>query len=140
MKPLSHTRAASDTRHRIALPNSLPRRIKLIGLGRGGGAVVDALDLAQLREVEVVKAAAGIDPARLAGAEMIFMVACAGDELGAAPEIKRLAREANVMTTGILLGDGDSHAGLPVLRAACDMLIVARDASYVADMLAQLGA
>jgi hypothetical protein len=45
-----------------------------------------------------------------------------------------------VLVTAILLDSGDTHAELPVLRAAADMLIVARDASYVPDMLAQLGA
>jgi hypothetical protein len=71
---------------------------------------------------------------------MIFMVACAGDDLAAAPRIQQLARAAGVMVTGILLEQGDTHAELPKLRAASDILIIARDASYVEDMLAQLGA
>jgi hypothetical protein len=140
MKTISNARAASDTRHRIAVPNSLPRKMKVIGLGSGGAAIANALDLERLREVALVPAAGGIDPAQLAGAEMIFMVACAGDDVSAAPEIKRVARAANVLITGILLDQGDTHAELPVLRATSDMLIVATDASYVADMLAQLGA
>lgn len=140
MNPPSNARAASDTRHRIAVPNSQPRRIKLIGLGKGGGAIVGALDLAALRNVQPVMADGAADPLQLAGAEMIFMVACAGDDLAAAPQIQQLARAASVMVTGILLDQGDTHAELPKLRAASDILIIARDASYVADMLAQLGA
>jgi hypothetical protein len=140
LKPISLTRAAGDIRYRIDLPNSQPRRIKLIGLGRGGAAVVGALDLARLRDVQLVAAEGGVDPARLADAEMIFMVACSGDQLGEAAHVKQLARERNVMITGILLDDGAAHAELPLLRAASDMLIVASDASYVADMLEQLGA
>jgi hypothetical protein len=136
MTTISNARAATDTRHRIALPNSQPRRIMLIGLGKGGAAIVDALDLAPLRGVEVMPA----DPDQLAGAEMICTVACAGDDLSIAPEIMRVARASNVMVTGILLDQGDTHAELPKLRAASDILIVARDASYVTDMLAQLGA
>ncbi len=50
------------------------------------------------------------------------------------------ARAANVMITGILVQSGAAQAELPVLRAASDMLIVATDASYVSDMLEQLGA
>jgi hypothetical protein len=140
MNAISSARASTDTRHRIAAPNSQPRRMKLIGLGKGGAALAAALELGRLRDVQVLNAGAGIVAERLAGAEMIFMLACAGDELDAAPEIRRLAREANVMVTAILVDQGGGHAGLPVLRAASDMLIVASDASYVADMLAQLGA
>jgi hypothetical protein len=140
MKTMSSARASSDTRHRIAAPNSQPRNMKLVGLGRSSAALAAALDLERLGTVEVLSAQGGLDPARFAGAEMIFMIACAGDDLAAAPEIKRLAREANVLVTAILLDGGDTHAELPVLRAAADMLIVARDASYVPDMLAQLGA
>lgn len=136
MQTVSSARASSDTQHRIDVPNSQPRRIKLVGLGDGGRAVVDALDMTPLRDVEVV----GADPAALAGAEMIVTVACSGDDLCAAAGILRLAREANVMVTGILLDQGDTHAELPKLRAASDILIIARDASYLSDMLAQLGA
>ena len=136
MQPVSNVRASSDTQHRIEVPNSQPRRIRLVGLGDGGRAIVDKLELALLHDVEVV----GFDPAALAGAEMIVTVACAGDDLAAAPGILRLAREANVMVTGILLDQGDTRDALPKLRAASDILIIARDANYVSDMLVQLGA
>jgi hypothetical protein len=136
MPTVSSARASSDTQHRIAVANSQPRRIKLVGLGDGGRAIVGALDLALLRDVAVT----GSSPAELAGAEMIVTVACAGDDLSAAAGILQLARAANVMVTGILLEQGDTHAELPKLRAASDILIIARDASYVSDMLAQLGA
>jgi cell division GTPase FtsZ len=140
MKTISSARASSDTRHRIAAPNSQPRNIKLVGLGQGGAALAAGLDLERLRTVEVMAARSAIDPARFAGAEMIFVVACAGDDLAAAPHIRRVARDAGVMVTAILLDGGDTHAELALLRAASDMLVVARDASYVADMLVQLGA
>lgn len=140
MTPISNARAASDTRHRIAVANSQPRRIKLIGLGRGGAIAVGAHGLARLREVQVLDAADGVDASRLAGAEMIFMVASSGDWVGAAMEIKRLARAANILVTAILIDQGDTHAELPLLRAASDMLIVVSDAGYVVDMLVQLGA
>jgi hypothetical protein len=140
MNPVSNARASSDTRHRMQAANSAPRSIKLVGLGRGGAAVVDGLDRALLHNVDVVQVAGGLDPARLANAEMIFMVACAGDQLDAAQEIKAWARAAHVATTGILLDDGGRQAGLPALRAASDMLIVAADPGYLVDMLVQLGA
>lgn len=133
---VSNARAATDTRHRIGLPNSQPRRIKLVGLGEGGRAIAAALDLSLLREVEL----AGSDGAALAGAEMIVTVACAGDDLAGAAAILQQARAANIMVTGILIDQGDTHAQLPLLRAASDILIIASDASYLSDMLAQLGA
>ena len=140
MNVMSSARAHSDTRHRITAPNSTPRNIKLVGLGQGGAALTAALDLDRLDTVDVLPAFGAIDPARLAGAEMIFVIACAGDDLAMAPHIKSLARASRVMVTAILLDRGDTHAELPVLRANADMLVVARDGSYVPDMLAQLGA
>jgi hypothetical protein len=140
MAIISSARACTDIRHRIPTPNSTPRTIKLVGLDHGGAALAAALDLARLCAVEVVPAECAGDPGRLAGAEMIFMLACAGDDLAAAAAIRRQALAAGVMVTGILLDRGDTHAELPLLRAASDMLVVARDASYVTDMLAQLGA
>jgi hypothetical protein len=140
MNPVSNARASSDTRHRMQVANSAPRSIKLIGLGRGGAAVIDGLDRALLHRVDVVAITGGLDPARLENAEMIFMVACPGDDVSAAQAIKAWARAAHVATTGILLDDGGLHAELPLLRAASDMLIVAADPGYVSDMLVQLGA
>lgn len=145
METISNARAASDTRHRIATANSQPRRIKLVGLGLGGARIVAGIDCASLRDVQIViPGPAGAGLAELAGAEMIFLVACSGDDLACAPLVKQIARAANVMITAILVQSGTDQdaakAGLPVLRAASDMLIVATDAGYVADMLAQLGA
>lgn len=140
MKTISSARACTDIRHRIAAPNSQPRNIKVVGLGQGGATLAAALDLERLSTVDVLPAHGAIDPARFAGAEMIFMIACAGDDLAAAPAIKSVAREAGVLVTAILIDRGDTHAGLPVLRATSEMLVVARDASYVPDMLTQLGA
>ena len=149
MALISNARAATDTRHRIATANSRPRRIKLVGLGHGGAAVVNGIDTTRLRNVDIVipdggaaVLAAGSLPA-LANAEMIFLVACSGDTLAWAPLIKQIARAANVMVTGILLQSGMSGMAqdeLMTLRAASDMLIVTTDTSYVADMLTQLGA
>jgi hypothetical protein len=141
VKPQSNARAASDTRHRIAAANSQPRRIKLVGLGSGGAAIVTSIDTASLRDVRIVIPGDGAAAlSELADAEMIFVVTCSSDDLALAPEIKLIARAADVMITGILVQSGVAQAELPVLRAASDMLIVVTDASYVSDMLEQLGA
>ena len=126
MKPLSNARAASDTRHRIAAANSQPRRIKLVGLGSGGAAIVTSIDTASLRDVRIVIPDGGAAAlSELADAEMIFVVTCSSDDLALAPGIKLIARAANVMITGILVQSGAAQTELPVLRAASDMLIVA---------------
>jgi hypothetical protein len=141
VKPQSNARAASDTRHRIAAANSQPRRIKLVGLGSGGAAIVTSIDTASLRDVRIVIPGGGAAAlSELADAEMIFVVTCSSDDLALAPEIKLIARAADVMITGILVQSGVAQAELPVLRAASDILIVVTDASYVSDMLEQLGA
>jgi hypothetical protein len=54
MEPLSSARAPSDTRYRITAANSQPRRIKLVGLGSGGAAIVTSIDTASLRDLQIV--------------------------------------------------------------------------------------
>ena len=145
MTPISNARAATDTRHRIAEANSQPRAIKVVGLGEGGAALVAAIDTSSLRAVQTLTPAhVAQAEAELPGAEMIFIVLRSGDDASLAPEIKRIARAAKVMITGILLQPDDvadsAPSILPVLRAASDMLIVTSDPNYVVAMLAQLGA
>jgi cell division GTPase FtsZ len=161
MEVISNSRAASDTRHRIAHPNSNPRLIKVVGIGAGGIASTAKLVRHGLRNVQVVNAPAGSKVAAspeemletiraqgvdleqsLKGADMLFMVAHATDDVGIAPVIKYLGRQSNVLITGILIQDKQqsSEATLEILRGASDMLIVASDDSYVADMLEELGA
>jgi cell division GTPase FtsZ len=161
MEVISNSRAATDTRHRIAHPNSNPRMIKVVGIGAGGSASTAKLLSRGLRNVQVVDAPAGskaaaspeemletiraqgVDLAQsLKGADMLFMVAHAIDDVGIAPVIKHLGRQSNVLITGILIQDKQqsSEATLEILRGASDMLIVASDDSYVVDMLEELGA
>ena len=141
MQIVSSARAASDTRHRIDAANSQPRRIKLVGLQHSGARLVREIDTSNMRAVQVLTPeSSAIALPELSGAEMIFMVACSGDDLTLAPLIKQIARKESVMVTGILVQSNSAQAELQVLRAASDMLIVAIDSSYVTDMLAQLGA
>src|SRR5690606_25772035 len=85
--PLSNARTNSDTKNRIAAPNSKPRHIKLVGLRNGGAQLVSSLPTGRWRNVEIVTPtdssaqglAAGSLPA-LDDAEMIFVIACSGDD------------------------------------------------------------
>lgn len=81
----------------------------------------------------------------LAQADMIFLVATPADDLGVAAEIGQFGRQRGVLVTGILVlepGGRGSNAdtALELMRAASDMLVMVSDASYVTEMLNELGA
>jgi hypothetical protein len=139
----------SEVRHRIRLPNSRRRAIRLVGVGRGGAEVARATGALMLQEVSVALA----DPSNAAAmvavlqafseVDMVVVVACAGDELSAAPMVRQAARLAGVLVTGIFIQDGpapSTQGDLAILRPSCDMLVIASDPAYVRDMLVELGA
>jgi cell division GTPase FtsZ len=148
METLSTARAPSEIIHRIRAPNSRRRFIKLVGIGSGGGRIARGLAGMNLADVDIVIPDASQSSVvvsmieSLAGADMIFVIACAGDDLGLAPLIRQIARKSNVLVTGIFIQHNHepaAQASLAVLRPASDMLVVASDESYVADMLVELG-
>lgn len=135
---------------RIDHPNSRPRSVNIIGVGDGGKRVVLEIDKSRMREVEVripdetdqAATAAMLDA--LPESDMVFVVACDGDDLGLAPRIKQALRSTGVMVTGVLIQETGreqlAKSNLALLRASSDILVIAADASYVADMLLELGA
>ena len=140
---------ASQVRHRIKLPNSRRRLIKLVGVGAGGARVAGAAAARELQEVSVAVADPGNAVAMVtllesfAEVDMVVVVACAGDDLGAVQMIRQAARVAGVLVTGIFIQQdrGPSAQGdLAILRPSCDLLVIASDPAYVADMLVELGA
>ncbi|GEM_PF-1183442 len=162
--------AAADTRHRIDYPNSRPRALALVGLGDGGAKIarragehgfahvriLTAEHPSPDRHVDSGEASALTGMARAIAAEghrlgqaleqadMIFMVATPTDDLGVAAEIGQLGRQRNILITGVLIAPSATapnvDGALELLRAATDMLVIASDASYVMEMLAELGA
>ncbi|WP_020656478.1 hypothetical protein [Massilia niastensis] len=141
--------AASQVRHRIKLPNSRRRLIKLVGVGAGGARVAGATGERELQEVSVAMADPGNAAAMVAllesfaEADMVVVVACAGDDLGAVQMIRQAARVAGVLVTGIFLQQDHGPAAqgdLAILRPSCDLLVIASDPDYVVDMLVELGA
>ena len=148
---------------RIQDPNSQPRRIALIGLGAGGAAMARSVGKADLGplQVEVVTnpriaggdALAGIKSSgddlhrAVREADMIFIVACRGDDVALAPVVSRLAHERNAPVTAIYLVPPDLDTGVPTiedhtlktLRSDVEMLVIASDESYVTAMVAALG-
>lgn len=146
---------------RIQAPNSRPRSIALVGLGEGGAAVASGLDREGIANLELkvftspsapaADALAGIKSngdglhRALKDADMIFVVARAGDDVGLVPVVCRIARSRHVQVTAIYIvgeaaaGHGEEDDNLRTLRADVHMLVIAADESYVAAMVAALG-
>jgi cell division GTPase FtsZ len=144
---------------RIQAPNSKPRAIALIGLGEGGAAIARALpaDAMGALHVQVFDSPRPLPEEALATiksngddldralrhADMIFVVARQGDDVGLVPVVSRIARDRNVQVTAIYVVPqaalGPDDAQLKTLRAGVHMLVVASDEGYVAAMLAALG-
>ncbi len=142
-------------------PNSLPRRIRIIGLGAGGARIAQQIAARRLREVEII--ATGeyekhhaeavlkgfTEDARdlhrqLAEADIIFMVAVSGDQVDFARVVARVAHELGKLVTGGLIetdaGKPSRAATVDTLRAGADMLVIGSDESYLDEMLSALGA
>ncbi|HEX4332060.1 MAG TPA: hypothetical protein VH040_07975 [Usitatibacter sp.] len=144
---------------RIQEPNSRPRSIALVGLGGGGAAVarrvagehhpnlevhVLAKSAAGSEALAAIQAGGGDLQRDLSNADMIFMVACRGDDVGLAPVVSGIARARNHPVTALYLvpPEGPSASEddtLRTLRASVEMLVVMSDESYVPAMVAALG-
>ena len=145
---------------RIQAPNSKPRSIAVVGLGEGGAAMARALSADRPPNVEVhvlAKSAAGGDALAaikagggdlhrdLMAADMIFMVACRGDDVGLAPVVSGIAHSRNHTVTALYIVPADTPLSeeedqtLKTLRSGVDMLVIVSDESYVPAMITALG-
>ena len=103
---------------RIQDPNSKPRSIALVGIGEGGAAIARNIkdeDLAQLDVHVFAKSASGGDALAaikagggdlqrdLTDADMIFIVACQGDDVGLAPVVSGIAHSRNHPVTALYI-------------------------------------
>lgn len=145
---------------RIQAANSRPRSIALVGLGEGGAAVARRLAEGGLDNVDVhvlaksaaagdaiaaIKAGGGDLQRDLTAADMIFIVACRGDDVGLAPVVSGIAHSRNHSVTGLYIVPGEGAAAyqddatLRTLRSAVEMLVIVSDEGYVGAMVAALG-
>lgn len=148
---------------RIQEPNSRRRTIALIGLGVGGAVMARNVASTDLGPIDVHVVANPRVPSEdaladiksngddlhraLKDADMVFIVACRGDDVGLAPVVSRLAHSRNAPVTAIYLVPPSVDPGVPALedstlktlRAGIEMLVIASDESYVAAMVAALG-
>jgi len=145
---------------RIQAANSKPRAIALVGLGDGGAAIARGVlreDIAHLEVHVLAKSAADPDALQaiqagggelqrnLAEADMIFIVACAGDDVALASVVSAIAHRRGQSVTALYIVPPEyaarraEDATLKSLRASVEMLVVVSDSSYVPAMIAALG-
>ena len=145
---------------RIQEPNSKPRSIAIVGLGDGGAAVARAISrdgLAGNVEVHVlaksasspdqlaaIKAGGGDLQRDLTAADMIFIVARRGDDVGLAPVVSGIAHSRKHPVTALYVVPADAALSdeedetLRTLRSAVEMLVIVSDESYVGAMVSAL--
>lgn len=157
----SGARPAFGLPGRIQDPNSRPRTIALVGLGHGGAAIarrVSAQDHAHLQvhvlakssalgaeAVAAIQAGGGDLHRDLMAADMIFIVACRGDDVGLAPVVSSIAHSRSHSVTALYIlppahvASAEEDETLRTLRQSVEMLVVVSDESYVPAMIAALG-
>jgi hypothetical protein len=159
---------ATEARFRIDAPNSKPRHVKVIALDSASGAVVKHLSRLRWNRASFFTASAfaGVAPDRgfsmqgwlidLAGrtkdlidevdsADLVVMVATAGENAQAAALIGEACSLKRVNTTGLVLGglsatDEMLSKTLSQLRPWSLMLVIASGEEYIEDMLIALRA
>jgi len=159
--------SAAEARFRIDAPNSRPRAVKVIALDHPSERVVKALAQRQWVSATFFTASAFGDTPRkgesfagwlsdLAGrtknlieevnsADLVVMVATAGENAQAASIIGEACSLKRVMTTALVLGgtaisDEVLSKSLAQLRPWALMLVIASAEEYIADMLTALRA
>jgi cell division GTPase FtsZ len=156
---LDRARPAFGLPGRIQAPNSRPRSIALVGLGEGGAAIARRISAERQPNLEVhvlAKSASGGDALAaiqagggdlqrdLACADMIFIVACRGDDAGLAPVVSGIAHGRKHPVTALYIvpadadGNGAEDETLKTLRSGVEMLVVVSDETYVTAMIAAL--
>jgi hypothetical protein len=159
--------SAAEARFRIDAPNSQPRAVKVIALDQPSERVVKMLAERKWSRATFFTASAFGDAPKtgesfagwlsdLAGrtkslieevdsADLVVMVAAAGESAQAASIIGEACSLKRVMTTGLILGGADKSdealsKTLSHLRPWALMLVVASAEEYVEDMLRALRA
>jgi hypothetical protein len=150
---------AAEAAFRVQYPNSLPRASAIIALDAGAAEIMAGVSEepwagAQFLTVaprqpdispnEVTLLTRGGDAtlytAELAKADMVVMLATTSIGEGAAGIIGRLAREASVMTAGIVMSSDDTDGVIAALRPSAAVLVSASSPDYLGAMLTALRA
>jgi len=142
--------SAAEALCRIGAPNSRPRAVKVVALDAASEPVID--DLTHRRWSGATFFTAAVltsDAARLQeevnSADLVVVVATAGESPRDVALIGEACSRARVTTTGLILcdretSDADLSATLSRLRPWMLMLVVASSRDYIEDMLVALRA
>ena len=165
----ARTASAAEARFRIDAPNSKPRAIKIIALDRASDNVVRRLAQATWNNASFFTASAFASAPQPAGgfsmtgwlsdvagrtkdlmdevgtADLVVMVATAGENASAAAIIGEAASAKRINTTGLIIGganvsDDALAKTLAQLRPWSLMLVIANADDYIEDMLTALRA
>jgi hypothetical protein len=140
--------SAAEARFRIDRPNSRPRVVTVVALDPPSEHVVMELGLGQWNSATFVRMR-DLTPAQLSdqvdAADLVVMVATAGQDASAAAMVGAVCSVKRVPTTGLIIGGpGDSDEALSTTLAALRpwmlMLVLASSPEYVEDMLRALRA
>jgi hypothetical protein len=159
---------AAEARFRIDAPNSKPRAVKVIALDRPSEWVLEQLYGPHWQNATFLTASAFDSSLRrdafgvsdwvsdltgrtkslvdeVGAADLVVMVATAGEDTQAAPIIGDACLAKRVMTTVLVLGSGAQNdealaRSLATLRPYAGMLVIAQSDDYIADMLVALRA
>lgn len=161
--------AAAESRFRITAPNSLPRAVKIVALDAPSEHVIKRLARQDWRHASFFTASAFANAPQaatefsmqgwlkdlagltrnlineVASADLIVMIASAGENAQAAAIIGETCQLHHVMTTALVLGTEDTaeeHLAqtLAQLRPYANMLVTATSEDYISDMLTALRA
>jgi hypothetical protein len=162
--------SAAEAKFRIGAPNSRPRAVKVIALDATSERVVKGLARDSWQGATFLTASAfagrasGDAPERfslggwlndlagrtknlveeVASADLVVMVASAGESAGAAAIIGEACAVRHVMTTALILGTASSsdeaRKMLAQLRPNAMMLVISSADEYIIDMLTALRA
>ncbi len=158
---LDRKRFAFGTPGRIQGPNSKPRSIALVGIGEGGAAIARNMEDEELAQLDVhvfarsstrgdalaaIQAGGGDLRRNLTDSDMIFMVACQGDDVGLAPVVSGIAHSRGhpvtalyIVPQGVDFRSEAEDETLKTLREGVEVLVIVSDESYVPAMIAALG-
>ncbi len=159
--------SAAEARYRIDAPNSKPRAVKVIALDTPSERVIKELSQWQWNRASFFPASAFGDTPKqgesfagwlndiagrtkdlieeIASADLVVMIAAAGENAEAASVIGEACSVKRVMTTALVLGsqsisDEALSKTLSHLRPWALMLVIASAEEYIADMLTALRA
>lgn len=160
--------SAAQARFRIDRPNSQPRAVKVIALDPPSEKVVKDLAAVPWQRASFLTASAFSGPPRgaqpfsmggwlndlagratdlldeVASADLVVMVATAGENAAAAAIIGEACHLKHVMTTALILGGASSEETLSKmlaqLRPHAMMIVISNADEYVQDMLTALRA